>query len=284
MKEAAPHADPWLWLTLPIGILTAIAAASGVFVGGLYRDSPTMVAQAIGQDAITLIVALPALVIAAVLSVRESLRARLVWLGVLVYLVYTYAGYAFAVRFNSLFLVYVALLGCALYALIGGLVRTDWERVRVGFGAWTPVKATSIFLAVIAILFYLIWLSDAVPAVLAGKPPRSLVETGTPTNFIHVLDMAWILPALLITAVKLWQRQPIGFALAAALLSFLALLALAILGMSVVMMRSGEPLVVPLVVIFAILFAASIGILIGHLRTLRTPGSSPKRGPATYAN
>ena len=49
------------------------------------------------------------------------MRAQLIWLGVLVYLIYTYVTYAFVVRFNPLFLVYVALLGCSLYALIGGL-------------------------------------------------------------------------------------------------------------------------------------------------------------------
>ena len=269
MKKQAGYADAWLWLTVPVAILVAIAAACGVFINGLYRDTPSMVAQAIGQDAITLIVAVPALVIAAILAARGSQRARLVWLGVLIYLVYTYAGYAFAVRFNSLFLVYVAALGCATYALIGGLVRTDWAALKAGFGEWTPVKATSIVMVLVALLFYLIWLGDAVPSVLAGQPSQTLIETGTPTNFIHVLDMAWVLPALLIAAVKLWQRQSIGFGLAAALLSFLALLALAILGMAAVMVRAGQPPVIPLVVIFVTLLAISLGMLIAHLRNLR---------------
>ncbi len=260
--------DIWLWLTWPIVILMAIAAASGVFLSP-YRDTPTMMAQAIGQDAITLFVALPALVVSAILAGRGSARARLVWLGVLVYIVYTYVGYAFAVRFNYLFLVYVAVLGCALYALIGGIARTDWNAMKAGFGEGTPVRTVSMFLGVVALLFYLIWLSDAVPAVLVGQPSQELLDTGTPTNFIHVLDMAWILPALLIIAYKLWHRESIGFGLTGAALVFLALLALAILGMAVVMVAQGQPPVIPLVVIFVALFGVSTGMLIAHLRNLK---------------
>jgi len=261
--------DVWLWLTWPMAILTAIAAASGVFARGLYRDAPTLAVQAMGQDIITLFVALPALVISGVLARRGSPRARLVWIGVVTYLVYTYAGYAFAVKFNYLFLVYTALLGCALYALIGGLARTDRNAIRAGFGDRTPVRTLSIFMGVVAILFYLIWLSDAVPASLAGEPSQALIEAGTPTNFIHVLDMAWILPALLIAAYKLWHREAIGFTLAGAALTFLPLLALAILGMALVMVLQGQALVVPLVVIFVIVFGLSLGMLTVHLRSFR---------------
>lgn len=35
-------------------MLLAIASGSGVFISGLYRDTPNLVTQAIGQDAITL--------------------------------------------------------------------------------------------------------------------------------------------------------------------------------------------------------------------------------------
>ena len=216
MNKNARNTNGWLWLTIPITLLLALAAGCGVFISGLYRDNPGLVAQAIGQDAITLLIVLPALAIAAFLTSRGSQRARLILLGVLVYVTYTYASYAFGVRFNPLFLIYIALLGCATYALIGGLITTDWAGIEAGFTERTPVRAVSIFLLVIAGVFYLMWLSEAVPASLTGIPPQSVTDDGTPTNVIHVLDMAWLLPALVITAVSLWHKQPIGYALAAA--------------------------------------------------------------------
>jgi len=270
MNKSTRRANWWLWLTIPIAILLAVAAGGGLFIKGLYRDTPNLVTQAIGQDAITLVVALPTLVISAFLTSRGSQRARLVWLGGLIYMVYTYVGYAFAVRFNSLFLVYVALLGCSTYALIGGLVATDWAGIKAGFTERTPVKAVSIYLAVTAALFYFLWLSEAVPASLTGNRPQSLIDAGTPTNFVQVLDMAWFLPATAITAVSLWRKQPIGYTLAGAILTFVVLLTLAILSMVVFMVRAGQPVVIPQVVIYGVLLIVSIGILFLYLKKLRS--------------
>ena len=274
MNKNARNADVWLWLTVPISILLALAAGCGVFITGLYRDTPSLVAQAIGQDAITLIIALPALLIAAFLTSRGSQRARLIWLGGLIYVVYTYASYAFGIRFNPLFLIYIALLGCSTYALIGGLATTDWAGIKAGFTERTPVRAVSIFLLVIAGLFYLIWLSEAVPASLTGIPPQSVKDDGTPTNVVHVLDMAWLLPALVITAVSLWRKNPIGYALAAALLANLGFLALAILAMIMFEARGGEPVVIPQVVIFITLFIVSLSMLIWHLRGMESASNT----------
>jgi|SRR5215212_2381996 len=253
----------WLWLTAPIAVLLAIAAGSGLFVEGLYRDPPSLVAQATGQDVVTLMVALPALVIGAILASRGSEGGRLLWLGALGYAVYTYLTYAFGIRFNPMFLVYVALLGCSLYALFGGLATTNVQAVKTRFTERTPVKAASIFLAVVAILFYFVWLSEAVPAVLAGAVPQSVVEDETPTNVVHVVDMAWILPGMLLTAVWLWRKRAIGYVLAGALLTFLTLLVLAIVAMAVVEMSPYGAAG------FGILSALSLGMLVWYLRGLK---------------
>lgn len=264
------NADGWLWLTVPIAILLAIASGSGVFISDLYRDTPNLVAQAIGQDAITLVVAFPTLALSALLAGRGSPRARLLWLGSLIYTVYTYVGYAFAVRFNSLFLVYVALLGCSTYALIGGLVTTDWAGVKAGFTEQTPAKAVSIYLGLIVVLFYLLWLSEAIPASLSGNPPQSLIDAGTPTNFVQVLDMAWLLPAVAITAVSLWRKRSLGYTLAGALLTHFVLLTLAILSMVAFMGRAGQPVVIPQVVIYGFLAVVSIGLMVAYIKNLKS--------------
>jgi len=115
----------------------------------------------------------------------------------------------------------------------------------------------------------LIWLSEAVPASLAGVAPQSVQEDGTPTNVVYVLDMAWLLPALVIAAVGLWRKRALGYALAAALLVNLAFLALAILSMAVFQARVGELVAAPMVTIFIALFVVSIGMLAWHLRNLR---------------
>jgi hypothetical protein len=266
MKENSKRVNVWLWLSLPIALLLAIAAGGGVFLGDLYRDNPYLVAQAVAQDFISLFIMLPLLVITALLAGRGSVRALLVWLGILVYLVYTYVIAAFAVRFNSFFLVYVALLGFSLYGLIGGLASADHSRIKSCFMETTPVKAISIYMAGLAILLYFLWLSEVIPALISGNVPQSILDNGTPTNSVHVLDMAWILPAFSIAAVGLWRKQALGYTLTGALLSYAVSLILAILSMMVVMNQRGQPIIAPQAVIFVTLFVISLGMLIWFMR------------------
>lgn len=262
---SAYRSKTWLWLTVPIAALV-LAAAGGELLFDVFRgDSPYLVAQAIGQDLVTLLVALPALVIGAVLAARGSDRARLVWLGVLVYLVYTYVIYAFHIRFNPLFLVYVALLGFSLYALIGGLATTDFDRIKARHTRENTAKAAGIFLLAVSVLFYFVWLGEVVPALISGTVPQSIADNGTPTNGVHVLDMAWILPSLILTGFWLRRRRPIAYALAGALLAFLPLLALAIVVMVVAMALYGQASSVAPAAIFGLLAAASLWTLVRYL-------------------
>jgi hypothetical protein len=270
MNKRIGHTDVWLWLTLPIAILLAIATTGGIFISGLYRDNPYFIAQAIGQDLVSLVVVLPTLIATAFLASRGSPHARIIWLGELIYLVYTYAVAAFDVNFNSLFLVYIAVLGCSLYALIGGLVTTNVLDIKKSFTEKTPVQAISIYLTVLAVLFYFLWLREIVPALLAREVPQSIQDNGTPTNAIHVLDMAWILPAFVITALSLWRKRALGYTLAGALLSYCVLLIMAILSMVAFMIRGGYPVAVPQVAIFATLFTFSLGMLIWYMKGLRS--------------
>lgn len=108
MNEGIRGTNVWLWLTIPIATLLAVASGGGLFISVLYRDAPYFVAQAVGQDLISLAVVLPFLIISGILTSPGSRRARLIWLGGLTYLVYTYVVAAFDVRFSSLFLVQIS--------------------------------------------------------------------------------------------------------------------------------------------------------------------------------
>ncbi|MGF1470399.1 MAG: hypothetical protein ACFB50_01500 [Rubrobacteraceae bacterium] len=268
--EGGPkHAQTWLWLTAPIAILVATAALVELFVEGIFRgDELNFVAQAIGQDYVTLVVALPVLVVSAILAGRGSGRARIVWLGSLAYVLYTYVIYAFHVRFNPLFLVYVAVLGLSLYALIGGLATTNFESIKARFSRGTPVKAASIFLVVLAALFYFTWLGETVPALLTGEVPQSAIDSGTPTNGVHVLDMAWILPAILIAAVLLWRRRALGYVLAGAVLTFGTLIVVAVMAMVVSMSLYGQGVAIAEASIFGVVAAVILGMLVWYLRSM----------------
>jgi hypothetical protein len=261
--------DAWLRLTFPIIGLLAIASGVGIFFKGFYRDTTYYSLMAVGQDFFSFIVVVPTLAIAALMAHRASLRALFVWLGIVTYLTYTYAIAAFDNRFTVLFLVYVALFGCSLYALIGGFLGLNKDGIKARFTERTPVRAISLYLGTLAVLFYFTWLREVIPALLTGTVPQSVKDSGTPTNAVHVLDMSWILPALLITAVNLRHRRSLGYLLAGPMLSFIVFMASAVLCMVISMSRAGYPLVVPQVILFTATLAVSLGLLIWYLRSLR---------------
>ncbi len=100
--------------TIAMVVLAAAASLAGAFVPGVYAED-VLAAAMRGQDIATLI-ALPLLMLALHRMNGGSPRATVVWIGLLGYLLYTYAGGAFAYPFNRLFPVYVALFSFSVFA------------------------------------------------------------------------------------------------------------------------------------------------------------------------
>jgi hypothetical protein len=119
-------------------------------------------------------------------------------------------GRTLGVGFNALFLVYVAVLGLSIYSLIGGLTAVDPVRVKAAFGQSVPVRSTWIVLIIVPLMFYIQWLSEDLPAILGGKTPQSLIDAGLPTSPVHVLDMAVLLPATLVSQTPWLHDRPDG--------------------------------------------------------------------------
>ncbi|HKJ93303.1 MAG TPA: hypothetical protein VJ957_09045, partial [Longimicrobiales bacterium] len=106
-------------------VLAGGASLAGLLVPGLYRDPAVLRPQLYGQDVVTLFVGLPLLLAGMAGLARSSLRRRVLWLGALGYLIYTYATYAFGAVWNPLFLAYAALLGLSTYTFVLGLLATS---------------------------------------------------------------------------------------------------------------------------------------------------------------
>ena len=159
---------------------------------------------------------------------HAALRAYLGWLGCLAFTVYNYAIYAFSVHFGPLFLVWVAVLGLSVLALVGGLSTLEATAVKARFAGQAMLLPAWI-LIVVAALFGFLWLSEIVPDLLAGDPSSSASDWNIPTNPVHVLDLAFFPPALFASGVLLLRHQPVGYATAAGQLAWIALTCLPIL-------------------------------------------------------
>lgn len=220
----------------------ALASGAGILDSSVYsRETASWAAQGVGQDLVNLFVACPALLITAHYLNKGSVRAFLVWLGILIYTIYSYLLYAFFVHFNSWFLVYVAVLGLSFYTLLGGCRSLKQDELSRFFAGNTQARRVSIFLFVFGLLFSFLWLADIVQALLAGRAPEAVREIGLPVNPVHVLDLAFVLPGMIIASVLLWKKRLWGFLWAAPLLVFSAIMGIAIISMSYVMDARGTP-------------------------------------------
>lgn len=262
-------------LLVPLAVL---ACGIGLLVPGFYRDAPAWVLQTRAQDLVTLIVAVPLLIVSLLLVARGSLRGYLLWVGTLGYLAYSYAIYAFAVRFNALFLVYVAILGLASYALILGLGAADARAIANSFQRATPTGWIGGFLLGVCLLVALLWLAELGPALLAGRAPASIVGLGLPTNPVHVLDLGIVLPGGILTGLLLLRRRPWGYLLGGYYLIKFATLGLAVNAITLLSLAAGQPVDAGPGAIFALITLGSIALAGLYLKSARTRSDSTGRG------
>jgi hypothetical protein len=77
------YSQPALIISYLITGLALIASLGGLLLDGLYRDTEFVKSTWFGNDIVTLVVAVPLLLSAVVMTARGSARAQLVWLGML---------------------------------------------------------------------------------------------------------------------------------------------------------------------------------------------------------
>jgi hypothetical protein len=220
-----------------------VASGIGLLdVDGIYgRETTSFVDQAIAQDLVNLVLAAPATLVLAWLAWRGSVRAGLLWTGVLTFTVYNYVIYTMSIHVGPLFLAWVAVLGLTFWSLVGGLRALRPTSVAAELSA-APRRVVGWYLIVIGGVFTLLWLSDIVPAMAGGRVPPGAVDLGLPSNPVHVLDLAFFLPAVIAVGRLVLLRRPAGLTLAPAAVVFLVMTGLPILVTPfVTAARGGEP-------------------------------------------
>jgi hypothetical protein len=232
------------------GLVAAVAALAG-FVPGLYRDPTVVVAQSHGQDLANLV---GVLVLACGLSAwaRGSLRGRLIAIGALGYLFYSYVAFAFLIVLNPATVLYIAVLGFAGWSFALGLAATDDRDVETAVVGHLARRATGVFFIVLALLFAADWLGQIVGSVTSGRLPADLAQFGWPMNPYFVLDLGFLLPLMALAGVRLLTSHPGGMRLAVPLLVFAPLMALSILLTIVFGAADGQALEPSVLVMFGV--------------------------------
>jgi len=241
------------WLIPLIAILAVITAGVGLFSQGgdgpfmfttlhgntvevygqgIYRhDSAFVAALFKGTDAITLFVSVPLLLVGYLFYRRGSLHGSLFLIGILLYFLYIGVTYTFSVIFNSLFLVYMALFSASLFATIIELTTVDMQWLASKVTSAMPHRGIAIFMFVAGFGTLFLWLSDLIGPLMAGQAPANLGPYTT--MFTHGFDSAVITPATVVTGIYLLKRKPLGYLLAAPLLTLCTIIGVTVIAQTV---------------------------------------------------
>jgi hypothetical protein len=183
---------PYTWLGGLTALFLAITAVAGLFVKDIYRPfiPAELIASQYVQDAISLLTA-PALVATMVFTHRGSARASVLWAGLLVYTAYYYAFYAFDHVVTVVYPLYIALVGLAVYGLIGLLASIDVAAFAGRVRGQMPVRFIASVLGV-TLLFVPLWLLMIAQDIAASQARA--------TATVFVLDLAFLIPACTLAA------------------------------------------------------------------------------------
>ena len=197
-----------------------VASIAGLTVHGPYTDDTAWATAALrGGDLVTLVLVVPGLIAATLFASRGSVRARLIWGGLLGYGVYNFAFYVFGAAFNDLFLAHVVAFSASIFALIAWAAELDARAIAGRFDARTPRRAVAVLLLAVAAVFATLWTTFSIAYAVRGHLTLG-AATLPGMHLVFALDLSMMAPSMAIGGVWLWRRLPWGSVLATALCVF----------------------------------------------------------------
>jgi hypothetical protein len=201
-----------LRLSVAVAALMLLQSSLGLLYRAQYRDVEWIAATWLGNDWVTLVVALPLLAAGAALARRRSARGLLLWVGTLGYALYNYAYYLFGAALNVFFPLYLGAVITAALALILELSSIAPAQLARRFDARTPVRLIGGYFVFVGTSLASIWLAMWAAYVFTGQPTP--VETEA-FKLAAALDTVLMVPALAIGGVLLWRRHAWGYVVSA---------------------------------------------------------------------
>jgi hypothetical protein len=251
-------------------MLVIFTSAKGIFTPDFYsKETFNWQVQSTGQDIVDLFLIAPALLITSILASRNNRNAMLLWGGTVLYLTYTFAIFCFNIHFNELFILYCFEFGLSFYSFMFFLLTQNKSQFPEQSKTKFIVKFTGTYFIFVSVIFYLMWLSEIIPAILGRTVPHSLVESGLITNPVHVIDLSVLLPGTFITGILLLKGKKPGIIFAPAILMFFVLMYLTIAFLIVFMENKGLAGDLTVALIICLQAPLSAVILILYLRSIK---------------
>jgi len=200
-------------LTAIVTCMMMAQSTLGLLFRSQYRDVDWIATTWLGNDVVTLLVALPMLAVSVRLtSTRGSPRALLLWLGTLAYALYNYAYYLFGAALNAFFPLYLTAVIAAALALVVSLSTIPPGSIAQRFPSNTPVRLIGGYFLFVSLSLAAVWIAMWAAHVFAGTPTPIEPEA---FKVVAALDITLMVPLLAIGGALLYNHRAWGYVVAA---------------------------------------------------------------------
>lgn len=276
-----------------VGVAGGVAAALGVFargdgtfapatsamgeryeiaVGGVYAGSSRqLVAEGVGWDAFTLVVAVPLLLVGSALVARGSFRGYLLAAGMLGYFLYMHLEYAVTWAFGPMFPLFIVVFGSSLLGIIAiGTLMAD-AGLRDRFDERFPRRSFAALNIGMALLLTLMWIGRIAEGLAAEIPALH----GETTMTVQALDLGLVVPIAIVVAIGALRGHAVGMVAAAAFSVTFVTMTTAIAAMMVSASIVNEVLQLPPLIVFSLAGAGSLVVIARIYASVRPAPGEP---------
>jgi hypothetical protein len=191
-------------VSLVIALLMAAASTAGCLYGADVYPTDELLQSFMPNDVVNLLIGVPILLGSMWLARRGQLIGLLFWPGALLYVLYNYLAYVFAMPVGVQFMVSLTLATLSTYAIIGLVASIDATAVRQRLVGAVPERPAGSVLVGLGTLFCLRAIGVLVGALVNQTP------IGTTELAVLISDFVTS-PASIIGGVLLWRRKPLGY-------------------------------------------------------------------------
>lgn len=187
--------------------LAMTAAIYGLFNNRIYLGlmPAGFVAAQFSQDILTIVVGVIMLYLI-LRTNKKSIKEPIIILGILGSLAYLYAIFSFERVYNSMYLIYLAILTSSFYSIVFTISSLRSEIIQKIAESKFPRITNGIFAVAIGVLFSGLWISALLPLMRTGDQIDNLYS-------IYVLDLVFVMPAFFIVATLSFMKNQLGYIL-----------------------------------------------------------------------
>lgn len=187
-----------------IALLMAVVSGVGLTNRALIYSSEELVQGFLPNDIANLLIGLPILIGCMWAAKRGKLAGLLCWPGALVFVIYNYLAYVYAIPLNWAFLGYLSIVALSIYSLIGLVASIDREAVSARLAGKVPEMFAGGVLTGFGGLF-LLRVFVEIGGTLSGGEAMAGPELAA-----NISDF-FTSPMLIIGGVLLWRRRAFGY-------------------------------------------------------------------------